>query len=150
MLGTSQRLWSAPLEEPVQASGHRAYRRIQAETASSGELVALMYDALANDLHRAERALGVREREEAHEALVRAQDIVLELVVSLDMDAGELAGQLSALYQYMHRRLIDANVRQDATPVREVAGLLQPVRAAWLQVVRGDGPSGHVPGALSV
>ena len=123
-----------------QAAGYGAYRRVQTETSSPGELVVMLYDALATDLQRAEAGLQTRERhEEAHVALVRAQEIVLELIASLNAEAGELAHQLDDVYQYVYGRLVDANVKKEADAVREAARLVAPIREAFTTAVRQAG-----------
>ena len=104
------------------STGYSAYRRVQAETSSSAELIALLYDALAADLQRAELGLGDGSHERAHEALLRAQEIVLELLMSVNPEAGDLSTQLAALYQYMYERLGEANLKKGVAGVREVGG----------------------------
>lgn len=114
--------------------GARTYQRIQAETASPAELILRLYDALMRDLTRADRALQLNAPlEEAHAPLVHAQDIMIELLASLDMSAGDLAQQLADLYQYMYQRLVHANVQKDGAAVQEVRRLLLPIREAWSQ-----------------
>ena len=122
----------------MEAAGYGAYRKIQTQTSSPGELVVLLYDALLNDLARVDMAMDQRDLPRVHDRLVHAQEIVLELSASLDPAQGEIAEQLAALYDYCYRRLLEANMRKDATPVREVSGLLQPVRDAWRHVVHGS------------
>ncbi len=123
-------------------AAHQAYRRMQTATATPGELIAMLYDALLKNLARAENSLAVaqdgtaaRDVEQAHESLLKAQDIVLELISSLDVnadgDAGQMARQMAPLYEYMYRRLLDASLRKDAEPIAEVRRLVQPVREAW-------------------
>lgn len=116
-------------------SAHQAYRRMQTATASPGELIALLYDALVRNLTRAEDGLERHDIEEAHAALIRSQDIVLELISSLSVDAegeaGALARRLAPLYEYMYHRLLDASMHKDGEPVAEVRRLVQPVRDAW-------------------
>lgn len=120
----------------MQAVGYGAYRRIQTETSSPAELILLLYDALLNDLKHAEERLKQREFDTAHTALVRAQEIVLELIASLDMDAGDIARQLAPLYEYQYQRLLEANMQKDAQPVAEVIRLVTPLREAWINAVR--------------
>jgi flagellar secretion chaperone FliS len=122
----------------LQAAGYSAYKRVQTETASPGELVLLLYDALLNDLTRAEERLAARDLEKAHRSLVRAQEILLELIASLDMNAGDIARRLAPLYEYQYQCLLDANVRKDARPVAEVIRLITPLRNAWTQVIRNS------------
>lgn len=127
------------------ANGYGTYRRIGTETSSPSQLVLRLYEALLVDLHRAEQALADSgDHEHAHASLVHAQEILIELVASLDMNAGEIAEQLGGLYQYMYRRLVQANVRKDTAAVTEVTALLRPIHAAWQQVVR-SAPSGLAP-----
>lgn len=114
--------------------GYQTYRRLQVETASPVQLVLQLYEALMRDLERADAALGGRApQEQAHASLVHAQEIVIELLASLDMTAGDLPQHLADLYQYMYRRLVTANVAKDQTAVSEVLRLLRPIHAAWNQ-----------------
>lgn len=119
----------------MQQSAHQTYRRMQTNTASPGELIGMLYDALVRNLTRAESGLEARDIEQAHQPLLRAQDIILELIASLDTqasgDSGQIARQLAPLYEYMYHRLLDASVTKDANPVAEVRRLVQPVREAW-------------------
>lgn len=111
------------------------YLRIQTETASPGQLIVMLYDALLRNLVRAEEAIARADVEAAHASLLRSQDVVLELVASLDLDAGGEAGamarRLAPLYEYLYRRTLDASLRKDAAPVREAIRLVTPLREAW-------------------
>lgn len=117
-------------------AAHQTYRKMQTETASPAQLIGMLYDALLRNLQRAETGLTAHDIEPAHHALMRAQDIVLELISSLDVraggEAGDLARQMSPLYEYMYRRLLDASLRKDGAPVAEVHSLVIPLRQAWI------------------
>jgi flagellar protein FliS len=129
--------------------GVNAYRRIQTETASSGELVLRLYEALLRDLERAGAALGAEAPlEQAHAPLVHAQEIVIELLACLDMSAGELPQHLADLYQYMYQRLVYANVNKDQNAVNEVQRLLTPIRDAWCVAIQPSTPA-IVPARLA-
>lgn len=118
-------------------NGYQTYRRVQVETASPAELVLQLYEALMRDLERANAALdGRATQEQAHTSLVHAQEIIIELLASLDMSSGDLAQHLADLYQYMYRRLVTANVAKDQTAVSEVLRLLRPIHAAWTEATR--------------
>jgi flagellar protein FliS len=118
-------------------NGYQSYQRLQVETASPAELVLQLYDALTRDLERASAALdGRATAEQAHTSLVHAQEIVIELLASLDMASGDLAQHLADLYQYMYRRLVTANVAKDQTAVSEVLRLIRPIHAAWTHAAR--------------
>ena len=112
-------------------SGYGAYRRVQAETASPAQLILLLYDGLLHRLQLALHDLEGRDYEAANGSLQHAQDILLELAASLDMEAGEIADRLAQLYEYQHHLLLQANVNKDPQPVREVTRLAGQLRNAW-------------------
>jgi flagellar protein FliS len=101
-------------------------------TADPGMLIVMLYDRLALDLARAVDALGDnRDLETAHNNLLHAQNIVLGLQASLRTELWSGAEQLMALYTWLSGRLVDANLRKDATIVRECISLVGPLHAAW-------------------
>ncbi len=100
-------------------------------TASPQQLLVLLYDRLALDLERAEVALEERNREEAHVQLLHAQDIVLELSSSLQVDAWEGGPRLAALYDWLHGELVLANVKGDRRRVADARRIVEPLRDAW-------------------
>lgn len=138
---------SDALQQPIGGERYGAYRRVQTSTSSPPELVLLLYDALAADLQRAELDLQVpEEHERAHQRLVRAQEIVLELLASLDVETGEIAQQLDRLYHYMYGRLVEANVGKSLEAVREVTRLVAPLRSAWSQAMQAGPASSNGSG----
>ncbi len=100
-------------------------------TVTPAKLVTMLYDALVRDLVQAEQALGERQLPKAHERLIHAQEIVLELQAGLDLTKWDGAGALMSLYQFIYRELIDANVRKDVTKVVAVHETVEPLRQAW-------------------
>ena len=127
-------------------NGYETYQRLQVETSSPAQLVLQLYDALMRDLERANAALGDRaSAEQAHDSLMHAQEIVVELLASLDMSSGDLAEHLADLYQYMYGRLVTANVAKDQTAVSEVLRLLRPIHAAWAEAARFTSTSAPEP-----
>ncbi|MER3419182.1 MAG: flagellar export chaperone FliS [Chloroflexota bacterium] len=118
---------------------YQQYQTTQIQTASPGELVVLLYDGAIRYLTRAQAALAERRLEDAGADLVRAQELVLELLAGLDLErGGTLAGNLRDLYLFIYKTLVEANVRKDALKVATALRLLEPVRAAWQTVVRGE------------
>lgn len=116
-----------------------AYRRHQVQTASPGQLVVMLYDACIGHCKAAQEAIAAADRDRAARHLLKAQDIVAELMSALNVGAGgDFARRLLSLYEYMYRRLVHANVRKDAEAAREVEGLLAGLREAWAEAAAGS------------
>jgi flagellar protein FliS len=107
------------------------YLQDSINTASPGKLLLMLYDRLVLDLIQAEEALGSSDRERAHERLTHAQEIILELRTSLDVEAWSGAPGLANLYGYLLTELIGANIAQNAERVRTCRTLVEPLRDAW-------------------
>jgi flagellar protein FliS len=123
---------------PVQQNGHSAYRRVQTETSSPAQLIVLLYDGLLANLQRAVEGLATGHQQSAHDALIRAQEIILELMTSLDPEAGEMAEQLGAIYEYSHHQLVRANLEKDEAFAVEVRELLHPIRDSFALISETD------------
>jgi flagellar protein FliS len=68
---------------------------------------------------------------------VRAQAIISELLETIDVErGGEVARNLWRIYEYMNSRLLEANLRKDAVPAREVERLLRELLPAWEEAAR--------------
>jgi flagellar protein FliS len=73
----------------------------------------------------------------SHNYLVRAQAVINELLESIDVErGGEVARNLWRIYDYMNSRLVEANLRKDAAPAREVERLLRELLPAWEEAAR--------------
>jgi len=102
-------------------------------TASPQQLLVMLYDRLALDLQRAEESLVLGNREAAREPVMHAQEIVLELRASLQVDVWEGGPRLAALYSWLIGELIQANVKGDIRRVRDCRKVVEPLRDAWRQ-----------------
>jgi flagellar protein FliS len=100
-------------------------------TASPAKLLVMLYDRLVLDLTRAEEALAEDDRAGASSQLQHAQEIVMELRVSLNVDAWEGGPGLAALYGFLLTELIGANIRGDGRTVAACRALIEPLRDAW-------------------
>lgn len=131
---------------------YQAYRTTQIKTASPADLLLLLYDGAIKWCKLAEMHLDSGEGELAHQALLRGQDILDELVISLDFSAGgEIAQGLYQLYDYMRRRLIEANIKKDKELVIEIVGMLQELREVWLEASKAaQQPNPGASGGLDV
>lgn len=121
------------------ANPYQHYQKMQITTASTGDLVVLLYDGAVHALLLADAAIQRHEWAEATGELVRAQNIVMELNHGIDLErGGDLAMRLRGLYLYMYRTLVQASVNKDAEQLRGVLRLLEQLRGAWRTVVKGE------------
>jgi flagellar secretion chaperone FliS len=107
------------------------YLQDSINTASPGKLLLMLYDRLILDLMQAEEAMRADDRESAHEKITHAQEIVIELRVSLDLESWSGAPGLANLYGYLLTELIGANIAKDPERVAVCRGFLEPLRDAW-------------------
>ncbi|MFG1610120.1 flagellar export chaperone FliS [Actinoplanes sp. NPDC049265] len=100
-------------------------------TASPGKLLVMLYDRLVMDLMQGEESLRASDRDTASEKLTHAQEIILELRTTLDLDAWSGAPGLANLYGFLLTELIGANIRREPDRVAACRALVEPLRDAW-------------------
>lgn len=127
------------------------YQKSAVQTATPVELVIMVYDECINSLNSAEQAFAIEGPERIEQIgnhLLHAQDAITELSLSLDMDnGGEVAENLSRLYDFMTRHLIDANVKKELKLVLDVREMMIDLRDTWKQVSQQVGGQ-HQPSAV--
>jgi flagellar protein FliS len=107
-------------------------------TASPARLLTMLYDRLVLDLVRGEERFRDGDREGGSRHLLHAQDIVIELRCSLDVEAWSGGPGLASLYAYLLSELINANLAADADSVARCRAHIEPLRDAWTEAaVRG-------------
>jgi len=111
---------------------HDAYLESRILSADPVELTRLLFQACAGAVRDARRHLHSGEIRERSNAISKACEILFELEHSLDFArGGEISRKLGQLYDYMQRRLIDANCRQMDEPLAEVLRLLTTLAEGW-------------------
>ncbi|MGI6667366.1 MAG: flagellar export chaperone FliS [Bacillota bacterium] len=112
------------------------YKHMSIETAAPAELVLMLYNRALRNMEEATGCLNRKDIEGSNQNLQKAQDIVDELLVSLNVPAGgKLAQDLAAMYEYVNSRLLMANVKKDASFVQDAARVLSEIRDGWAEVV---------------
>jgi flagellar protein FliS len=110
-----------------------AYRKQDIMTATPVELIVMLYDALKRNIVMGKRSIEKKNIQNAHKHLMKAQDIVSELINSLDMSY-EVSEGLLSLYEYLLRNLQQANIRKDIEPLEPLMDIVEDLRSAWHQV----------------
>lgn len=117
---------------------YRSYRRTQVETADQASLLLMLYSGALKFLKLAKKALEDDDIEETNHQLGRAQDVLCELMSSLNPDLPDISGSLFQLYEYMHYQLVQANIKKDVAMVEEVEKMLNSLLEAWQAAVKQE------------
>ncbi len=94
------------------------------ETASGPKVIVMCFDRLERDLDNALTSIANEDHDATNSLLRHAQDLIGEMVAMLDVDAWEHAPALLSVYDYLLRRLAQANALKDAAAVREARHLI--------------------------
>lgn len=126
-----------------------AYSQVGVQTgamsASPHRLIVMLFDGARAAIASARFHMEAGDIQAKGNAISKAIDIIVNgLNAALDHEAGgEIAADLEALYDYMTRRLLQANLRNDAALLTEVDGLLGNLASAWAQI--GEQPQAASP-----
>ena len=119
----------------VQTNAYNAYKQNSVTTASPGELTLMLYNGCLKFLTKAKVAIADKNIEQRNTNIQRSQAIISELMATLNMEI-EISKQMMPLYEYMQRRLMEANIKNDAGIVEEVEGLVTEFRDTWKEVLK--------------
>jgi flagellar protein FliS len=113
-------------------NAHDIYLESRVLSADPVELVRMLYEACISHVRDARRHLADGRIMERCRSISSASEILSELTASLDHErGGDISRRLASLYDYMQRKLSDANCRQDDAAAAEVLGLLTTLAEAW-------------------
>lgn len=104
-------------------------------TATREELTLMLYEGGIKFLNRAIMAVEKKDMTEAHAMILKSQDVVREFQLTLDHKY-PISQELDTLYDYMHRRLVDANIRKDLEILNEVLGMFREFRDTWKEAMK--------------
>lgn len=127
----------------------QSYRQVATQTATPGQLVLMLFDGAIRFLERARQGFGLEDPLEFNQTInnniLRAQAIINELSLALDMDrGGDCAMTLRRLYNYMDHRLQEANQYKKEDGILDVVRRLTILREAWAEMLQKNG-TGSLP-----
>lgn len=110
----------------------KEYLKTKIQTASKEQLVLMLMDGVIRFSEHGRKSIQEKDYENKQKNLIRAQDIIIELVNGLDHEkGGEIATNLARLYTYAIKRLVDANMKDDLEGIDEVQHIFRNLREAW-------------------
>lgn len=114
------------------SNGYEKYKKVDVSTASQNKLIIMLYDGAIKFLETACAAMDKKHGvEEAHNNILKAQEIIYELLSSLNYEAGEIAERLASIYTYMNQKLTEGNISKTKPPLLEVIRYLKELKTAW-------------------
>jgi flagellar protein FliS len=116
------------------SNAYDVYQENDIMTAPQGKLLLMLYDGAAKFLRFAKISIDEGDIQKANENILKAQDIISELMITLNMDV-DIAKDLYSLYDYMKYRLIQANIKKDKEIIDEVLDMLNQLKEAWKQII---------------
>lgn len=115
----------------------KQYQQTQVQTASPEKLLIMLYDGAIQFLNKAKIALSENNIEAVHNNIIGAQRIISEFMNTLDMEVGgDMAKNLYNLYEYLHHRLVQANLKKDSDMVEEVLVYLKDLKQTWEEAIK--------------
>jgi len=125
-----------------------AYRQQQIMNAPPEQLTLMLYNGCLGFIEKGIAAVEEKNFEEANTMLQKAQRIISEFRLTLNMDY-EISHQLLPLYNYVYDRLVEGNIRSKTEPLNEAKEIMTELRDAWVgamrkaRIERGQGKGGQ-------
>ncbi|MDW8799699.1 flagellar export chaperone FliS [Clostridium sp. A1-XYC3] len=114
------------------SNAYNAYKTNSVNYASKDQLLLMLVDGAVKFAKVGRQAIIDKDIKRSHENIVRTQDIFYELMATLDVNkGGQWAHGLMSIYDFIVRRLIDANIKKDVSIMDEVIALIEDVRDTW-------------------
>lgn len=126
-------------------SAYTQYNNSKILTATPAELTLMLYEGAIKFCNIAEVAIEQNDIPKAHTNIVKTQRIIDYLRQTLDMKY-EVAKDFERIYEYLSRRLVEANIKKDKEILEEVNTHLRSVRDTWKEVMRISREKGTVNG----
>ena len=113
-----------------------SYKETKVTTATQSKLIIMLYDEAIRRIDIAVEAVKSKKAKDiSHNAYIKSQDCISELMVSLDLEkGGEIAQNLFSLYNYFNKELLDANTHNKPEKALEVRNMMNDLRGSWIAI----------------
>lgn len=122
--------------------------------ASPVQLVVMLYDGALRFMEQGKAAMATGNRFRQNQQIQRAQQIVMELMSTLDMvRGGEISTNLLALYTYIIEQLLTGNIEDQVEPIERSIRIMSELRESWNEldkIARVSGPAANESDSASV
>jgi len=115
------------------------YKETKVKTAGQGQLIVMLYDEAVRQMTSAVELMQMEQDkrepgriEQINKAVMKTEEIITELLVSLDFDqGGEISKNLFSLYTWFNKELVEASINQDINRILTVKNMLAELRNTW-------------------
>ena len=118
------------------------YKQNTTATASPGELTLMLYNGCLKFINQAKKAIDAGDIQAKNTNIIKAQDIIRELMVTLKTD-NELGKEMMRLYDFILNKLVEANLKNDLGALGEAEQFVTEFRDTWKEVVKADRVQRH-------
>lgn len=116
------------------SNAYKTYKNNSVNFASKDQLLLMLVDGAVKFAKMGRQAILDKNIKKAHNSLTRTQDIFFELMATLDVNAaGQWGEQLMGIYEFIVKRLADANIKKDIKIMDEIIPLIEEVRDTWYE-----------------
>ncbi len=140
-------------------NAYNAYQKTNVSTASQGRLVVLLYEGAVKQLNASlnyfepDGKIVPKNIEQFGICIQKAQSIITELQVSLDMEkGGDISRNLMSLYVFFNEELVNATISQDKKKIEFVANMMSQLADSWRQIANStaNAPAANIENALNI
>ena len=113
---------------------YQTYKQNAVNTSSPADLTLMLYNGCLKFITLAKKGIQDKNMEQKNTNLIKAQNIINELMVTLNMDI-EVSNNMLSMYDYIYRRLVEANLKNDIEILKEAEGYVIEFRDTWKELM---------------
>lgn len=117
------------------ANAAKLYKTNSINSASPAKLTLMLYDGAIKFCNIAAESIDENNIEKAHENIMKTENIIMELRATLDKKY-KVADEFDKVYDYIYRRLVEANMKKDKEVLLEALKHIKTMRETWVEVMR--------------
>lgn len=121
-----------------------AYKNNTIQTASPAELTLMLYDGAIKFCNIALAGMEKNDIEKINTNIIKAEKIIVEFRATLDFKY-PVAKEFDRVYDYIYRRLVEANIKKDADILTDALKYIREMRDTWKEVMRLNKPQSNAP-----
>lgn len=125
------------------STGYEKYKAQEVNTANPVTLIIMLYSGCIKQLKLAEIAVKKKKYEDAHNSFIKAQDILMELMMSLDLRY-EISNNLMSIYSFLHEEIVSMNISKNTEKIEPVIKILSDLRESWIAIEKEYKPVEYV------